>query len=155
MKKLLSINPNSNTTDIALLVARLGIGTLMLTHGLPKLAMLFSGEPVQFPPVMGMSVQLSLSLAVFAEVFCSLLVISGFATRLAVIPLVVTMLVALISIHAADVFTKQEPALYYLLVYVVLLIAGSGKYSVDYLLQGKMSVKKYTNMKAEDRRIAV
>ena len=139
MKKLLNVNQTSNTTDVALLIARIGIAALMLTHGLPKLAMLFSGDPVQFLPLFGLSAELSLGLAVFAEVFCSLLLLVGFGTRLAVLPLITTMLVALIAVHAADPFAKQEPALHYLLVYVVLLFTGSGKYSVDYWLQRRLS----------------
>lgn len=137
MKKILSVNHNSAAIDIALLIARVGIGALMLIHGLPKMAMLFSGQPLQFPPMFGMSAALSLSLTVFAEVVCSVLLLTGLATRLAAIPLIITMLVAVIVVHGAHPFAKQEPALHYLLVYLILLFAGSGKYSIDHLLLGK------------------
>ena len=137
MKKILSVNKTTTTTDLALLAARVGIAALMLTHGIPKLLMLFSGSPVQFPPVMGLSAELSLGLAVFAEVFCSIFLLAGLATRLAVIPLAFTMLVAVFMIHAADPLSIKEPALHYLLLYIVLMLTGSGKYSVDYLLQSK------------------
>ena len=143
MKQLLSVNSTSKTIDIALLVARVGIAALMLTHGLPKLNMLFSGGPIQFPPVMGMSPTVSLGLAVFAEVLCSIFILTGFATRLAVVPLIVTMLVAVFAIHAADPFTKQEAGIQYLLVYIVLLLAGSGRYSLDsILLNNKLAVSR-------------
>ncbi|MFL5808817.1 MAG: DoxX family protein [Flavisolibacter sp.] len=135
MKKILNVNEGSKATDLAILVARVAIAAMMLTHGLPKMMQLFSGDAVQFPSVLGLSEYASLSLAVFAEVFCSILLLTGFATRLAVVPLIITMLVALVSIHASDPFGKQEPAFHYLLVYVVLLFAGSGKYSIDFLLQ--------------------
>ena len=136
MKKLFSVNETAATsTHVALLLARIGIAALMLTHGFPKLQLLFSDAAIQFPSVMGMSAQTSLALTVFAEVICSILVLVGFATRLAAIPLAITMLVAVLLIHAADPFSAKEPALKYLLVYLVLLFAGSGKYSVDYLLQ--------------------
>jgi putative oxidoreductase len=137
MKKILTVNNPAILNDIALLIARAGIGLLMLTHGLPKMMLLFSGEPVQFPSVLGMNPELSLAIAVFAEVACSILLLAGLATRLAVLPLIATMLIAALFIHAADPFIKQEPAFQYLLVYVVLLFAGSGKYSIDYLLQRK------------------
>lgn len=140
MKKLLRVDHASDTTNFALLVARIAIATLMLTHGLPKLAMLFSGEQVQFPGLFGLSPELSLGLAVFAEVFCSVLVLIGFGTRLAVIPLIVTMLVAVFYIHAADPFVKKEIGLHYLLVYALLLIAGSGRFSLDNLLYRKARV---------------
>ena len=74
-------------------------------------------------------------MAVFAEVFCSILILVGFATRLATVPLIITMLVAVLSIHAADPFVKKEMAMHFLLAYAVLLVTGSGKYSVDQLLQ--------------------
>ena len=143
MKKILNVNTTSSATDIALLVARTGIAAFMLTHGIPKLLMLLSGAPVQFPPMLGMSAELSLGLAVFAEVFCSILLLAGFATRLAVIPLIITMVIALVFIHAADPFAKQELAFQYLLVYLILLFAGSGRFSIDYLLQGKKQPDNY------------
>ncbi len=150
MKKIMNINKAAAATDIALLLARLGIAALMLTHGIPKMIMLFSGTTVQFPPVMGMSPELSLGLAVFAEVFCSLLIIAGFGTRLAVIPLIITMLVAAFIIHGSDPYGKQEPSLQYLLVYVILLITGSGRYSVDYLLQGNGPIATSTLRPVQD-----
>jgi putative oxidoreductase len=137
MKKLLQVNNAAGTTDVALLLARVGIALLMLTHGFPKLMLLFSDAANQFPSVMGMSAEVSLSLTVFAEVLCSVFVLTGFATRFAVIPLAITMLVAVFLIHGTDPFSAKEPALHYLLVYIILLFAGSGKYSVDYLLQQK------------------
>ena len=118
MRKLLRVNSATPTTDTALLIARLGIAALMFVHGIPKMLMLFSGAPLQFPSVMGMRAELSLSLTVFAEVVCSVFLLAGFATRLATVPLIITMLVAVFVIHGADPFAKQEPALYYLLVCV-------------------------------------
>ena len=133
MKKILSVNNTSNATNVGILIARIGIAVLMLTHGLPKLAMLFSGDAVKFPSVLGISPEFSLGLTVFAEVVCSVFLLAGFATRLATIPLIITMLVAVLIIHAADPFAVKEPALYYLLIYAMLFFAGSGKYSLDYL----------------------
>ena len=155
MKKIVAVNKAANTTDIALLTARIGIAALMLTHGIPKIVMLFSQAPVQFPPVMGMSIELSLALAVFAEVFCSVFVLVGLATRLAVIPLAVTMLVAIFLIHAADPISVKEPAIHYLLVYLILLLAGSGKYSIDYLLQSKRTTDSRKRTKVKDLDLAI
>jgi putative oxidoreductase len=149
MKKLFKVNDPSTQTSIALLLARAGIAGLMLTHGIPKLQMLLSGAPIQFPPVLGMSAQVSLGLTVFAEVFCSVLILAGFATRLAALPLIITMLVAVGVIHAADPIAIKEPALHYLLVYLALLFAGSGKYSVDYLLTKRSYAASVSNRKVE------
>jgi putative oxidoreductase len=59
------------------------------------------------------------------------------------------MLVAVGVIHAADPIAIKEPALHYLLVYLALLFAGSGKYSVDYLLTKRSYAASVSNRKVE------
>ncbi len=145
MKKLTSIHINQKGIDVAILITRITAAALMLSHGLPKLGMLFAGNGNQFPAVLGMSGELSLTLAVFAEVICSVFILFGLGTRLAVVPLIITMLVAVLYIHSADPFAKQEPGIQFLILYVILFITGSGKYSLDYLLQRKQSSLAWTN----------
>lgn len=154
MKRIFQ-QPSAAAIDLILLIVRAGISILMLTHGLVKLSGLMAEGPVQFPSVLGMSPELSLSLAVFAEVGCSLALLLGFATRLAVIPLMITMLVAVFNIHAADAFDKKELAVHYLLVYVILLIAGAGRYSVDYYLQQRKPAVKTARRVIEDPEMAM
>jgi putative oxidoreductase len=134
MKKLLEINNGTKQVSIALLILRMGIALMMLVHGYPKMQMLFTGDVSQFPGVMGMSPMISLALAVFAEVLCSVFILFGFATRLASIRLIITMIVAVFYIHASDPFSSQELGLHYLMAYIVLLILGSGRYSLDALV---------------------
>lgn len=138
MKKIFNKSLQRGNIDGALLLARVGIALMMLTHGIPKMIQLFSGEPIEFVSVFGLGPELSLALAVFAEVLCSILLLVGFATRLAVIPLIITMLVAVLYVHSADPFAMKEMGLQYLLVYVFLLISGAGKYSVDQLTAKKV-----------------
>ena len=120
--------------NITLLVLRVGIGLLMLGHGIPKLQMLISGD-IQFPGVMGMSPTISLALAVFSEVVCSILLLIGLLTRYAAIPLILTMLTAVLVIHGDDPFAKQELGILYLIVYSALFMLGSGKFSFDAILK--------------------
>lgn len=132
MTKIL-LNPGSylREINIALLFLRITIGVFMLTHGFGKLTMLLEGNAVQFADPIGIGPAASLVLAVFAEVLCSILLIFGLATRFAVIPLLITMLVAALIVHSADAFGVKEMALLYLSVYIFILIAGAGKFSVD------------------------
>jgi putative oxidoreductase len=127
-------NYTNTQVDVVLLLLRIGVGAMMLVHGLPKLELLMAGGEIQFPVVMGMNPTLSLILAVFAEFFCSILLILGLTTRFATIPLIITMLVAVFVIHANDPFANQELGLHYLLAYLALLILGAGKFSVDAFL---------------------
>jgi putative oxidoreductase len=131
MKSLSNPNVKSSQADLALLIVRIGITSLMLTHGLPKLQQFFSDEPIQFIGLFGMNPTMALALAVFAEVFCSIAIFLGLFTRLATIPLLVTMFIAVLFIHANDPFARQELGLLYITVYILLLITGPGKYSVD------------------------
>ena len=65
------------------------------------------------------------------------------------------MLVALAMVHAADPISKQEPALHFLLVYIVLLLTGSGKYSIDGLLGRKKPISPYRKSRLEDHKVAI
>ncbi|RIJ48714.1 DoxX family protein [Maribellus luteus] len=133
MKKIFSTRLHPSATHFSLLILRVGTGAFMLTHGYPKLQRLLSGE-FQFADPFGLGPGISLGLTVFAEFFCSILLILGLGTRLATIPLIVTMSVAAFIAHGADPFARKEMALLYLLSFVVLLFSGPGKISADQLL---------------------
>ena len=108
----------------------------MLTHGIPKLILLLSGNEIHFLDFLGLGPHISLALAVFAEVACSILIFLGLATRFASIPLIITMLVAIFKAHGADPFNIKELAVAYLVIFFALLIAGGGKFSLQYYLFG-------------------
>jgi putative oxidoreductase len=86
--------------------------------------------------------EISLTLSVFAEVICAVLLVLGLATRLAAIPLIINMAVAYFIVHAQDPFQVKELALVFLLIFTILLITGSGKYALDHYL---LKRKKKTN----------
>ncbi len=117
-----------------LLILRVSVALLMLAHGIPKLNTLLAGGPVEFADPIGVGETASLVLAVFAEVLCSLLLLLGMAVRLATVPLIITMLIAVFIVHAKDGLEQQEQGLQYLLAYLVLLFAGGGAISIDKLI---------------------
>lgn len=137
-------NPGSypKNIDFALLILRIAGGGFMLTHGIGKFENLFSGEPILFPDPIGVGSTASLALVVFAEVFCSIFLMIGLTTRFSAIPLIITMLVAAFIAHASDGFGKQELPLLYTVIYIVLLISGSGKIAVDSLVFRKLTLSK-------------
>jgi putative oxidoreductase len=138
-KKIFDPGNYSKNIDIALLILRLAAGGFMLTHGLAKFEKLFSLEPIVFPDPIGVGASVSLALVVFSEVFCSIFLILGLSTRLSAIPLIITMLVAAFIAHAYDGFGKQELPLFYTVVYIVLVITGSGKIALDKWIFDKLN----------------
>jgi len=137
MKRLLQIGAREEYVNILVLILRIAIAAFMLTHGLPKLSRLLAGGEIQFGDPIGLGPVLSLILVVFAEFLCSILIGIGLGTRLAAIPLMITMIVAGFVAHSSDPFGRKEIALLYLLYYIALFVLGSGKYSIDYLLTRK------------------
>lgn len=118
--------------DLGILLLRMGLGGLMLTHGWSKLVKLVQeGAGAAFADPIGIGEFPSLLLTVLAEFFCSLLVIIGWKARWASIPLAITMLVAAFVVHREDPWARQELPLLYLSGYLCLIFTGSGKYAVD------------------------
>lgn len=122
-------------SDLSLLLLRLTFGGLMIiNHGWSKFQKLLNDDPIKFADPIGLGAEFSLGLTVFAEVLCALMVVLGLFTRLAVIPLLVTMFVAIFVIHISDPFKKMEMAILYLIPYLILLWHGSGRFSLDALI---------------------
>jgi putative oxidoreductase len=130
MKKLFQTNINITAANYLLLILRISVGLFMLTHGMPKLMKLMQGN-TSFADPLGLGETISLLLTLFAEVICSLFIILGLGTRLATIPLIITMSVAAFVANSDQPFAKKEMALLYLLIYLCLLFLGSGSFSVD------------------------
>ena len=121
--------------SLGLFILRLGTGGMMfMSHGWSKLIH-FGEKAAVFPDPVGLGSLTSLSLTVFAEVFWSIAIILGFATRFAAIPLIITMLVAAFFVHADDPWQKKEFALIYLVPFFTLLFSGAGCFSLDALIR--------------------
>ena len=139
------------SASIGLLILRLGIGGYLITHGWGKLQMLLAGGAEKFGDPIGLGSTLSLALVTASEFLCALLILLGLATRLAAVPVVISMFVAAFVIHARDPWTMEaaasaffsgasktwfskEPALLYLIPFLSLVFTGGGKLSLDGLI---------------------
>ena len=137
MKKTYLTTLNLAQVDIGLLIFRLGISGLMLTHGIPKLIRFFGPDPIQFGDPIGLGEVATFTLAVFAEFVCSVLLILGLGTRLIVLPLIATMAVVALIVHMPDGFGRQELPLLFMFGYILLFFTGAGKYSLDHYFLAK------------------
>ena len=130
MKKLLSIRYTTSAFTLAMLILRVGAGILMMNHGYDKLVN-FEKYSSQFMNFLGMSCTVSLALVIFAEFFCSIFLVLGLFTRLAVIPLIIDVSVAVLKAHNVDIFGEGELPSLFFLIFVTILLIGPGKISVD------------------------
>ncbi|MGB5203222.1 DoxX family protein [Eudoraea sp.] len=117
-------------SDIGLAVLRILPSAFLLSHGIPKLQKLLNGD-FQFADPIGIGSTPSLFLAVIGEFICPILVIIGFKTRWASLPVVITMAVAAFIVHGSDPFGKKELALLYLMSFALIILLGPGRYSID------------------------
>lgn len=123
--------------DSAALVLRLGFGFMMaVNHGYVKLTH-FHEWKTDFTSFMGLDGSLSLSLAIFAELVCSILLIVGLFTRLALLPLLITMGVIFQS-HNWDFLGEGELATSFLIGYLAILAIGPGRFSLDWVLGDRL-----------------
>lgn len=115
-------------------IFRVGIGSLMMIqHGLDKLQH-FASKAGKFADPFGVGSTTSYSMVVFAEFFCAAFIILGLFTRLAAIPLVIAMGVALFVAHKGHFFGPGENAGIYLISFFTLLLTGPGRFSLDRLI---------------------
>ena len=132
--KLLS--HQSLNTDIAALLLRIIFGGSFVRYGYNKMIGYDQILPM-FKDLIGIGSKLSFNLVIFAEFFCGFLVLVGFFTRLAVIPIFITMAVAFFIAHAKDPFDVKALPFVFLLLSIVIFVLGSGKYSIDRLIGKK------------------
>jgi putative oxidoreductase len=138
---LLRIELPPRFLDIGLLILRLAFGFAMIYgHGFGKLTRLMGSEEIRFADPFGLGPVASLAMAVFAEVFCSLLVMAGLFTRLALIPLMITMITAFFTAHLNDPFAQQEKVILFGFAFLALFFTGPGRYSLDALMKKKNQV---------------
>jgi putative oxidoreductase len=133
--------------DFGILIIRIIIGILMAFYGYEKLAHFqemaasdFWANNVSF---LGQKGAFPLALTVFAEFFCSLLLIIGLFTRLSLLPLLFCMAYIFLVIFPFSIISSGDNGMeinttfFYFIIYLGLYFTGPGKYSLDYMLLKK------------------
>lgn len=95
--------------------------------GYEKYAADFFGDPIGIGDIP------SLWLTIFAQIACPVLLLIGFQTRIAASILAFNMLVAF-KFHFFDPFSVKALPVLFLGMYVIQILLGAGKYSLDYVL---------------------
>lgn len=133
MKKLITLSFLPQSYDCALLLLRVWVGlSLFLRHGVEKVAH-FSSMARHFPDPAHIGSHASLVMALLSDAVCSILVVLGFATRLAALYIVVIVGTAFAFVHhfAMSGPHSGELPFVYIGVYLAIFLAGPGRFSVD------------------------
>ena len=113
---------------LALLFMRVAAALLLLqVHGLPKL-LHWQSELQHIEDPFGIGAAPTLVLAVFAEVLCPILLILGVFARLACLPVIAVLLVALVFVHPQWSLEEGQFAWWMLILFAGLAIVGPGSY---------------------------
>ncbi|MEO6549532.1 MAG: DoxX family protein [Ferruginibacter sp.] len=144
MKKLLwsvtKVFPCAVNFNISMLVFRIIISLeLMVVHGLKKVGVgVASAEHVPNP--LNLPDALNQAFATSANLFFPVLVILGFLTRLSVLPILAVTLTGYFILHWNDALLVKDTPFMYSAVYLLILVLGPGKYSLDYFINKKMRI---------------
>ncbi|GAC1382962.1 MAG: DoxX family protein [Ginsengibacter sp.] len=133
MYKLFSTRVNNGAFNTGMLILRLALGGLMLHHGYDKMVH-FNEMKGSFMNFLHLGTTITLSLVIFAELFCAALIVIGLFTRIASFVLLFNMAVIVFMVMNKDIFGKAEISTLYLAGYLVLIICGAGKVSIDNMI---------------------
>ncbi|MFK3795671.1 DoxX family protein [Pseudomonas sp. NPDC088444] len=129
---------NDLAQDLGLLFLRAsGALFLLFVHGLPKL-LDFKAQLALIEDPFHMGASLTLCMAIFAEVLCPLLILFGVLTRLACLPILFLLLVALVVVHSEWTVEQGQFGWLLTLIFTSVLIAGPGRLALNVRLPGAL-----------------
>lgn len=147
MKLKQIILPTAINVDFGLLLFRITVGLTMSFYGYYKMQNYTEIVNEDFwqtkVSLFGLTGAIPLSLTIFAELFCSVLLILGLFTRIALFFLLFCMGYIAFYLDAFELISASEhgldmnSAFKYFLMYTTLFFTGAGKYSIDELINKK------------------
>ncbi len=117
--------------NLGILILRVILSLLMMTHGFPKLMRFIDGDFALVGDPIGLGAMFSSILVLAGEVVSPILVLIGLKARAASIITCLTMVVAAFIVHGHDPIAKKELALIYLAGFALIALAGPGAFSID------------------------
>ena len=118
----------SRHQDLGLLFLRAsGALFLLWVHGLPKL-LNYSEQLKLIEDPFHLGAHVTLLLAIFAEVLCPLLILPGVLVRLACLPILAVLLIAMVVVHPEWTLYEGQFGWLLLILFTSVLIAGPGRF---------------------------
>ena len=115
--------------NISLLILRVSFSVLMIVnHGLSKFLELW---PFNDRDLFGLGSIVSILLFVLGEFIAPIFIAIGYKTRFFSIFPILTMFFAIVLVHMDDPFKSWEKPLLFLIGFLIILLMGPGRYSLD------------------------
>lgn len=142
IKRMFLYSAGLTFTNMARLFMRLFTGVMFMQFGIRQIAQ-FNELALSFPSVFGMGAEVSLLVMILIEIICSTLIILGLFTRFAIIPPMVSMVIAecvlVQELMAQTNVTFQSSQIIFLPImfigiFLFMMLAGPGKISLDYII---------------------
>jgi putative oxidoreductase len=121
-----------------LLFLRVSGGLFLLwVHGLPKL-LHYRAELQNIEDPFHLGANLTLMLAIFAEVVCPLLIVAGLLARLACLPILFLLWVSMLIVHPEWTLFEGQFGWLLLIVFTSIFIAGPGRLALNVRFAGAL-----------------
>lgn len=133
------IFPNANYFHWCMLLFRVAVSLeLMIVHGLKKIGV-GVGMAEVVPNPLHLPETINQYFAAGANLVAPVLVILGLFTRLAILPILAVTLTGYFVLHLHSPLLVKDVPFMYSIVFLVILVLGPGKYSIDYFINKKQS----------------
>ncbi|OPA90285.1 DoxX family protein [Pseudomonas sp. FP597] len=120
----------SKHQDLGLLFLRAsGALFLLWVHGLPKV-LNYSEQLKLIEDPFHLGAHITLLLAIFAEVLCPVLIVAGVLVRLACLPILAVLLIAMLVVHPEWTLLEGQFGWLLLIIFTGVLIAGPGRFTL-------------------------
>jgi len=118
------------TLDLGLLFLRVASALMLfMVHGMPKV-LDYANELARIEDPFGLGPNISLWAAIFAEVVCPLFIALGWFARLACLPIIVVLAIAMFVVHASWSLEQGQFGWLLMILFITIALCGPGRWRV-------------------------
>ena len=136
-RHIVSVSTSAGTFNFSMLVFRVVLSLeLMVVHGFKKIG-IHVAEAEKVPNPLHLPEVINNAFAISANLIFPVLVILGLFTRIAILPILAVTLTGYFVLHWNDALLIKDTPFMYSLSYLLIMVLGPGRYSVDYFIENK------------------
>jgi putative oxidoreductase len=127
-----SVSQRAACLNAGLLFLRVSTAFMLFyVHGLPKV-LHYSEELAKIEDPFGLGPHISLLAAIFAEVVCPIFLVLGLFTRLATLPVLAVLLIAMLVVHREWSIAEGQFGWLLLICTITIALCGPGEWALNF-----------------------